>query len=565
MSDAFYRLQEALRTPGHLRREEDLDLVQNYSNQIDFFQKLNEEQGSSELHRACCRVMEFRAYSAKEEVFKFGDKGDSFCIILRGSVALLLPKKRKKVPDFLGEAQAEETEDAKEKPRSNDDPQTDDKPSTGRKSGRESGRESRSEVSKSEREPKKAAGDDEPFTFLAKLTAGASFGELALLKDIPRTATAQCLEDTAFAIIKADDFSRLLAAYEEKKLSKKVEFLRNLPFLQHWSKVALFKLSYFFKERAYKLNQVVYRQGSPSSEVFVIRSGEFKVKTKQFSKQAAVQPSKPVDLKVLTSLDQASARRMLKEHRKLTDEKLWMMIKGGNEMFGDYDIMENTPRQQTCVCSTRRAEVYVISKTVGLMQDFLRRMGASSSWTNLKRRHQLETEWLSHREQNLKQLSLKRSTPEPIRQPQEQLYRPSRPSTSLASHKTPVLEAPTESTFFKTEVTEPELPRALTNKDSPDVSLVSLKPGHTVSAARMPRSKSALRVKPRPPPTFFVTASEAVKAKYFTRKRIYETGKLPQRDFNSELKAKIIRVITVRSEEQSRRMTPSRHNLFRRA
>lgn len=328
MTEVFIRLKEILRIPGVERSEEELALVQIHTKHIEFFKKLNEEQGNEELHRACCKVMEYHFYPRNDFIFKYGDLGDTFCIILKGTVAVLQPIKKKQTDVITENSHAQAPDD------------------------------------EAEQQQEKQLTEEYNFIRLAELGSGASFGELSLLKSLPRSATAQCLEDTSVAIIKAADFNRLLATYEDKKLSKKVEFLSNLPFLRNWTKVSLFKLTYFFNERSYKFNQLVYKEGSPATEVFIIKSGEFKVRPIQFSKQSASIQAKPLDLNVLTTVNQASARRMLKEHKQMKEEKLWMMIKGPNEMFGDYDVIEDTPRQQTCICATRKAEVYVINKLV---------------------------------------------------------------------------------------------------------------------------------------------------------------------------------------------------------
>mmetsp|Transcript_4190 Transcript_4190/g.8406 ORF Transcript_4190/g.8406 Transcript_4190/m.8406 type:complete len:537 (+) Transcript_4190:1328-2938(+) len=536
MSEAFSRLKETLRQPGNQRTEEDLNLVQNYTRHIEFFAKLNEEQGNEELHRACCRVMEFQYFYGGQFIFKYGEQGDFFCIILRGSVALLQPKKKKRPTEEAAGNTAEASEEHSE-------------------AGSESHKQTQELPGELPTQETVVESEEEKFSKLAELHAGASFGELAILKDLPRSATAQCLDDTSLAVIKAADFNKILAAYEEKKLTKKVEFLSSLPFLRNWTKVALYKLTYFFKERSYKFNQFVYKEGSPANEVFVIRSGEFK-----FSKQSSSLQTKPLDLTTLTTVNQASARRMLKEHKQTKEEKLWMMIKGPLEMFGDYDVIENTPRQQTCICSTRKADVYVISKI-----DFMKRMGSSYTWANIKRRHNIEAQWLISREETLKILSQRQQTPEPIKktpEPESTIRYFLRPSTAQATYR-PSSTEPGDS-FFKTQIEDLDVSRISLKRSTPDTSM-SIKRKMSVSAPKMPRSKSALRAKNRPPPTFFGSAKEALKKKYAIRTKIIEEPKLPDRNLKEELRAKIIRVMTARAEEQSKRLTPSRHNLFRRA
>lgn len=67
---------------------------------------------------------------------------------------------------------------------------------------------------------------------MAVLDEGSSFGELALISDKSRQATIQCLTDCDFAVLKKDDFGRVLKKIEVKLANEKMDFFSNLPFLQ---------------------------------------------------------------------------------------------------------------------------------------------------------------------------------------------------------------------------------------------------------------------------------------------------------------------------------------------
>ena len=49
---------------------------------------------------------------------------------------------------------------------------------------------------------------------VAHLRPGASFGELALIKNKPRAATIRCLKHCEFAVIARSDFKRVLGSIE---------------------------------------------------------------------------------------------------------------------------------------------------------------------------------------------------------------------------------------------------------------------------------------------------------------------------------------------------------------
>lgn len=175
---------------------------------IKFFQSL-----SADLHTACCKVMHLAEYQAGEVVFSKGDPGDSFCIIISGSVNALIP------------------------PNSTT-PLTSLRP-------------------------------------VCILSIGQAFGELALLHNKDRAATIQTRSPTSLAVLNKADFTRILHRFEEKRLHSKVQFFRSLPAFAEWSEARMERLVYFFQETACVKGQVVYRQRDLPDHVYVTIAGEF--------------------------------------------------------------------------------------------------------------------------------------------------------------------------------------------------------------------------------------------------------------------------------------------------
>ena len=50
---------------------------------------------------------------------------------------------------------------------------------------------------------------------IGTLKAGQAFGELALLKDIPRTASIFWLEECHFAILDKEDYKEILGGFDD--------------------------------------------------------------------------------------------------------------------------------------------------------------------------------------------------------------------------------------------------------------------------------------------------------------------------------------------------------------
>lgn len=105
------------------------------------------------------------------------------------------------------------------------------------------------------------------------LTAGKSFGDLALLGSKPRMASIRCLEDTHFAVLTKHDFNIVLGQIEKKKMNEKIQFLRSLPFFSQLTKTSVSKLTYQFKEVNTIKNQVLYKEGDLADLIYIVKSG----------------------------------------------------------------------------------------------------------------------------------------------------------------------------------------------------------------------------------------------------------------------------------------------------
>lgn len=141
---------------------------------IKFFKTLELDEGES-VHSDCCKVLQFREYEKGEFIFNYGEPGDSFCIIIQGKVKILVPALRKR-PQLLH---------LNYKPES--------------------------------------------LQVVETLEAGASFGELALLRGMSRSASIQCIEKTICAILTKLDFAAVIGVIQEKKFNSKLNFLQSLP------------------------------------------------------------------------------------------------------------------------------------------------------------------------------------------------------------------------------------------------------------------------------------------------------------------------------------------------
>ena len=98
---------------------------------------------------------------------------------------------------------------------------------------------------------------------------------MALLDDTPRAATIAAIKDCYLAVLDRQNFKKCLAKIENREKNKKIDFLKNLPIFKMWTKNQIFKMTYFFSEFKYGINQAVFTQGDPADFIYIIKEGVF--------------------------------------------------------------------------------------------------------------------------------------------------------------------------------------------------------------------------------------------------------------------------------------------------
>lgn len=83
---------------------------------------------------------------------------------------------------------------------------------------------------------------------LATLQAGESFGELSIISDDVRAASAITKEESHFAVLNRNDYEKVLLSNEHKSLEHKISTLKSMPMFHQLGRKMLRHLSYFFKE-----------------------------------------------------------------------------------------------------------------------------------------------------------------------------------------------------------------------------------------------------------------------------------------------------------------------------
>lgn len=112
---------------------------------------------------------------------------------------------------------------------------------------------------------------------VAVLGKGKHFGELALTTNKPRAATVRAITTTHLMVLSKHDYMKVLSHFEEANLREFVGFLRNLPAFMNWPVNSLTRLTYYLPKKTFLRNQVVFKEGDPSSHAFIVLEGEFEI------------------------------------------------------------------------------------------------------------------------------------------------------------------------------------------------------------------------------------------------------------------------------------------------
>lgn len=143
---------------------------------------------------------------------------------------------------------------------------------------------------------------------------------------------------------------------EKKKLYKQIEFFASMKLFSSWSYNAIKNLYYLSTTIEFKKYNTVYKENDPPGDVYIIKSGEFKVIKNQEQED---------EYQIKTGKSDVSLQRYLK--KKL--QKFDVCILGPGEAFGEEEVVKKTPRKNTVICYSLEGSVFVIDQ-----KEFLKRI-----------------------------------------------------------------------------------------------------------------------------------------------------------------------------------------------
>ncbi|CBZ52291.1 cyclic nucleotide-binding domain containing protein [Neospora caninum Liverpool] len=193
---------EALREAAS--KVDDIDGMFQVISNVNLFSKLDEA-----TQKSLCRSLTYEVYAPKQVVFRYGDWGDKYYIVLTGRVSVQAP----------------------------------------------------------------VTPTSETFQQVAILESGGGFGEMALMENKPRAATVVCLETTGTLVLTREAYQTMAMRKHKEMFEKHVHFLQSLTFLRGCADTDIKALAEKLKEHSYPGPHIILRQGEEASQVILVESG----------------------------------------------------------------------------------------------------------------------------------------------------------------------------------------------------------------------------------------------------------------------------------------------------
>ena len=395
MENNFNEVASILRIPPKLRLHSHIESLVKLTKDVQFFNKISFEQNSADVHYECCKVMTLEEYSEDDVIFKFGENGEKFYIILSGLVSVRVPAVKKvlvsketvsKLEALVSLESSSESSSLEEEEKvtlrrriggvvlnaaevidsvkqiSTNSEYADRKgPALSieekillglfKQRVQQDKKTLYDFIKSSDKDEVELMFED--FTEIGLLRTGNSFGELALISDRPRSATIHVLQRSSFLVLNKKDFTKILGSISERRLNLVVSFLQQVQIFTSISKSYLMRLAYFFTSSRHKKTQYIFKEGDPIEGVYFIREGEVTLEKKI--------PVKVEPNPVFSSSPQDFLLKLPRKQSKVLTSKI--IIKSVFEFFGGLESLDSgDKRKYSALCTSIECEVLFIPK-----------------------------------------------------------------------------------------------------------------------------------------------------------------------------------------------------------
>ncbi|CAG9331801.1 CNBD2_16 [Blepharisma stoltei] len=328
-----------LNTPPYQRTHKQIETLLTLTQNIKFFKEQVKENGE-EIHYQACQFMSYELIQADQYVFKFGEFGDKFYIILQGRAKIFVP--------FV------------------------------------------SDVDKKEKKTEMVE--------VGEYGPGSAFGELSLIKDMPRSASILCIADTEFAVLYKDDYLRILGKSETIRLDEMIGFFQTMPMFKNWGKKAIGRLTYFFKDKSLVRNDILYKQGDESEYVYIVKQG-----TLELIKEISL-----IHQEKSPSYHESGHLRIEPSFSPRRHRARVALLEVG-EMIGDEEALTDSAMHFTCKCFSSVAEILCIPK-----KEFIARIRHEDTLNFLYEKHRMKEDFRNFTLETVTSINSSKMTPPPI-------------------------------------------------------------------------------------------------------------------------------------------------------
>ncbi|CAD8181144.1 unnamed protein product [Paramecium octaurelia] len=211
------KLKLLLQVPIEQRTQPICKDIAEIAQQIKFLSQYKKKPDFLEL----CKNLYLKTYEKRQYIFKQGDQGDAFYVILNGSVKVYIDEPT----EFKNFMQLKE---------------------------------------------------------IAQLGKGDAFGEISLLYNSKRTATVIANERSDLIVLEKDAFQEYMKTIDNTNemktvaLNRLLQFLESLPVFQMFNKDLLVQLCTKCQIQMYPSQQILLKQGVEPTHMYIIKSGRVK-------------------------------------------------------------------------------------------------------------------------------------------------------------------------------------------------------------------------------------------------------------------------------------------------